>query len=110
MSTAIRFIVVVAAATAMIPVGGSATFAGDPSAAGQIVDAGGQPAAGVPLKVTGPIQTYVVTDGNGVWTLYGLPPGTYQVIPFADLSSQGAMFTVPNNAAGPQSVAPLRLP
>lgn len=109
MSTPLRSFVVVAAAVVMIAIGGSAGFAGDPSATGQIVDAGGRPAPGVPLKVTGPIETVVVTDGNGVWTLYGLPPGTYQVVPFNDPFSQGAMFTIRNNAAGPENVTRLRL-
>ena len=108
MSDAARLFLAAVAFAAMAG-GASVSLAGDPSATGQIVNAAGQPAAGVPLKVIGPIgEATVFTDGNGIWTLYELPAGNYQIIPFGDPSAQTAAFTIAGNA-GPQIVAPLRI-
>ena len=86
-----------AAAVFEVTASGASTvsLAGAPSATGLIIDAAGQPAAGVPLKVTGPIgEATVFTDGSGVWTLYELPAGDHQIIPFGNPSGPVGRFTM----------------
>lgn len=81
----------------IVAVGAAPGLASDLSASGLVLDAGGQPAIGVPLIVTGPIgETTVFTDGGGLWTLYGLPPGDYQIAPVGGADAPPFTFTVIN--------------
>lgn len=110
MRRAARLFATVALASAMVAGGVGTVLAGDPSATGATINAGGGPAVGVPLKVTGPIgETTVYTDGNGAWTLYGLPGGDYQIVPLDDPSAPVSVFTVMGNATSPVIVPALQL-
>jgi hypothetical protein len=110
MRRAARLFAAVALASAMVAGSAGVVLAGDPSATGATLTAAGSPAVGVPLKVTGPIgETTVFTDGNGAWTLYGLPGGDYQIVPLDDPSAPVTMFTVVGNATGPVIVPALQL-
>ncbi|HUG61045.1 MAG TPA: carboxypeptidase-like regulatory domain-containing protein [Methylomirabilota bacterium] len=81
----------------VVAAGAPPGLASDLSASGLVLDAGGRPAIGVPLVVTGPIgETTVFTDGGGLWTLYGLPPGDYQIVPVGDPGAPPFTFTVVN--------------
>jgi uncharacterized surface anchored protein len=110
MRSAARLFVAVALASAMLAGGTGPSLAGDPSATGATLAAAGGPAVGVPLKVTGPIgETTVFTDANGAWTLYGLPPGDYQIVPLDDPSAAVTVFTITGNATSPVILPALQL-
>lgn len=52
---------------------------GSLAATGKVVGPNSVPQAGVPVQVQGPLgTTHVYTDAKGSWSLYKLPPGTYQ--------------------------------
>jgi hypothetical protein len=94
---------------ALALVGAEPGLAADLSASGPVVTAAGRPAAGVPLRVIGPIGlTTVVTDANGTWTLYGLPSGQYSIGIVADPGTPPTAFTVVAGRS-PVAVSPLRL-
>lgn len=67
------------------------------SAMGKVVDPAGQPKKGVPVKIEGPLgKTFVFTDNKGVWSLYNLPSGDYQIQMVGPMATDDASlaFTV----------------
>jgi hypothetical protein len=67
---------------------------GELNATGVVVGPGGQPQAGVSLRVEGPQgRTLAVTDIKGKWSLYNLAPGSYKVEPVGGEKNGGEAIT-----------------
>lgn len=91
-------IVLPAAASAQTPTPttpATAPSAGSTAAKGTVVDPSDKPQAGVPVQIVGPPgQTVAITDKNGTWSVYNLPPGDYKVKALnAENPNSGKMVT-----------------